>query len=188
MLDPSCPDITGRVLECLTLYGYSHDHPAVEAAVRYILLNQEEDGSWYGRWGVNYIYGSFLALRGLASTRALKAQAAMKRGAAFLRSVQNSDGGWGESCASYAVNRFVPAASTPSQTAWAILGLIAAGERNSPQVLRGVQFLLDTQAGDGSWQEDLATGTGFPKVFYLTYHLYRHYFPLLALATFRASR
>ena len=188
MLDPSCPDITGRVLECLTLYGYSHDHPAIEAAVRYLLLNQEEDGSWYGRWGVNYIYGSFLALRGLASARVLKAQSAIKRGANFLRSVQNPDGGWGESCASYAVNRFVPAGSTPSQTAWAILGLIAAGERNSPHVLRGVQFLLDTQTSDGSWQEDLATGTGFPKVFYLTYHLYRHYFPLLALATFRAPR
>jgi squalene-hopene/tetraprenyl-beta-curcumene cyclase len=188
MLDPSCPDITGRVLECLSLYGYSHDHPAVEAAIRYLLLNQEEDGSWYGRWGVNYIYGSFLAMRGLASTRALKAQSAIKRGAAFLRSVQNSDGGWGESCASYAVNRYVPAGSTASQTAWAILGLIAAGERNSSQVVRGVQFLLDTQTGDGSWHEDLATGTGFPKVFYLTYHLYRHYFPLLALAAFRSSR
>ena len=188
MLDPSCPDITGRVLECLSLYGYAHDHPAVEAAVRYLLLNQEEDGSWYGRWGVNYVYGTFLAMRGLVSTHVLKTQSAIKRGVAFLRSTQNADGGWGESCASYAVNRYVPADSTASQTAWAILGLIAAGERDSPHVLRGVQFLLDTQTADGSWREDLATGTGFPRVFYLTYHLYRHYFPLLALATFRASR
>jgi squalene-hopene/tetraprenyl-beta-curcumene cyclase len=183
MLDPSCPDITGRVIECLSKHGYSPDHPAVDAGIRYLIMHQENDGSWYGRWGVNYVYGTFLAIRGLQSTGDFRAKAAIKRATAFLRSVQNADGGWGESCASYTVNRFVPAESTASQTAWALLGLAAAGDTQLAAVSRGTTYLLETQGTDGNWDENLATGTGFPNVFYLTYHLYRHYFPLLALAT-----
>jgi squalene-hopene/tetraprenyl-beta-curcumene cyclase len=183
MLDPSCPDITGRVLECLSRYGYKPGHPAIDAGVRYLLMTQETDGSWYGRWGVNYTYGTFLALRGLQATGDIRARAAMARAADFLRGTQNQDGGWGESCASYAVNKYVPAPSTASQTAWALLGLAAAGDRASHVVNRGIEYLLESQRSDGSWDENLATGTGFPNVFYLTYHLYRHYFPLLALST-----
>jgi squalene-hopene/tetraprenyl-beta-curcumene cyclase len=183
MLDPTCPDITGRVLDALSRYGYKHGHPAVDSAVRYLVNAQESDGSWYGRWGVNYVYGTFLALRGLRASGHPAAEAAIERGAAWLRSVQNQDGGWGESCASYKAQHYIMAGSTPSQTAWALLGLAAAGEKSSAAACRGVRYLLDTQKPDGTWKEDLATGTGFPNVFFLTYHLYRQYFPLLALAT-----
>lgn len=185
MLDPSCPDITGRVLECLSRYGYKPGHPAIDAGVRYLLMTQEDDGSWYGRWGVNYIYGTFLALRALRATGDIRGQAAISRAAAFLRGIQNQDGGWGESCASYTVKKYVMAESTASQTAWALLGLAAAGDTASHAVNKGVEYLLETQQADGSWNENLATGTGFPNVFYLTYHLYRHYFPLLALTMLR---
>lgn len=182
MLDPTCPDITGRVLEALCRHGLAADHPAIQGGVRYLLGCQEANGSWYGRWGVNYLYGSFLALRGLAATGDASARPAMQRAARWIRSVQNRDGGWGESCGTYDVDHFVPAPSTASQTAWALLGLAAAGDHRSTQFEKGVKYLLDTQRPDGTWKEELATGTGFPRVFYLTYHLYRHYFPLLALA------
>jgi squalene-hopene/tetraprenyl-beta-curcumene cyclase len=182
MLDPTCPDITGRVLDALARYGLKHGHPAVDAGVRFLLNCQESNGSWYGRWGVNYVYGTFLAMRGLRATGHPAARAAIARAAEWLRSVQNQDGGWGESCSSYAQHRFVPARSTPSQTAWGVLGLLAAGDAHSAAVERGLRHLLDTQQPDGTWQEDLATGTGFPNVFFLSYHLYRNYFPLMALA------
>ena len=187
MLDPTCPDITGRVLDALARHGLTHGHPAVDSAVRYLLKHQNSDGCWYGRWGVNYVYGTFLALRGLCASGAPGARAAVKRGAEWLRSVQNPDGGWGESCAGYQAKHFVAAPSTPSQTAWALLGLAAAGDRTSAAATRGVRYLLDTQLPDGTWQEHLATGTGFPGVFFLSYHLYRQYFPLLALASCRTA-
>ncbi len=182
MLDPTCPDITGRVLDALTRYGIRAGHPAIDAGVRYLLNCQESDGSWYGRWGVNYVYGTFLAMRGLRSTGHQSAHPAIERGAEWLRTVQNQDGGWGESCSSYALHRFSPARSTPSQTAWAVLGLTAAGQVQSAAAQRGLRFLIDSQRPDGTWKEDLATGTGFPNVFFLSYHLYRNYFPLLAMA------
>jgi len=182
MLDPTCPDITGRVLDALSRYGYRYGHPAVDAGVHYLLNCQESNGSWYGRWGVNYIYGSFLAMRGLRATGHPGARTAIERAADWLRGVQNEDGGWGESCAGYRMNHFVTAHSTPSQTAWALLGLASAGDKTSAAFRRGLRYLLDTQQPDGTWKEDLATGTGFPNVFFLTYHLYRNYFPLLALA------
>jgi squalene-hopene/tetraprenyl-beta-curcumene cyclase len=188
MLDPTCPDITGRVLDALVQYGLPADHPAIQRGVQYLLYVQERDGSWFGRWGVNYVYGTFSALRGLAAAAPLKAQPAMQRAAQWLRSVQNSDGGWGESCASYVENRFVPMPSTPSQTAWALLGLAAAGDTNSETVQAGIQHLLATQQANGRWNEDLTTGTGFPNVFYISFHLYRNYFPLLALTTLRRLR
>ncbi len=183
MLDPTCPDITGRVLEALCRRGLTKDSPPVEKGIRYLLASQEKDGSWYGRWGVNYVYGSFLAMRGLRAAHSAEGRIRIQKAAAWLRSIQNSDGGWGESCASYKENRFVQAPSTASQTAWALLGLAAAGDVTSASARRGIHFLLDTQQQDGSWKEDLATGTGFPNVFFLNYHLYRDYFPLLALST-----
>jgi len=184
MLDPTCPDITGRVLEALCSWGLDGSHEAVRRAVRYLRAGQEQDGSWYGRWGVNYIYGTFLALRGLRAAGESDREAYILRAGEWLRSIQNPDGGWGESCAGYANGFFTPAGSTASQTAWAVLGLLAGGDSRSLSVNKGIEFLLETQRSDGAWDEELATGTGFPNVFYLSYHLYRQSFPLLALASF----
>jgi len=184
MLDPTCADITGRVLEALAAHNVPNDHKAVRRGVEWLVKHQEPDGSWYGRWGVAYIYGTCFALRGLAASGESDREAHILRAGEWLRSIQNADGGWGESCASYDNGTFTPAESTPSQTAWAILGLIAGGDPNSLSVRHGIEYLLETQRADGSWDETLATGTGFPKVFYLNYHLYKDYFPLLALASF----
>lgn len=184
MLDPTCPDITGRVLESLCRRGFDSSHPAIERGVHYLLEEQEENGSWYGRWGVNYIYGTFLALRGLTSSGSSHAADAIARGASWLRAVQNPDGGWGESCLGYSTERYERALSTPSQTAWAILGLIAAGAIRSNAVADGVRWLCQNQRSDGTWDESITTGTGFPQVFYIRYDMYRNYFPLLALATY----
>ncbi|MEK7408393.1 MAG: squalene--hopene cyclase [Acidobacteriota bacterium] len=187
MLDPTCPDITGRVLEAVCRLGLCGDHPSVRRAARYLLRAQEQDGSWYGRWGVDYIYGTFLALRGLRAAGESDREAHILRAGEWLRSIQNADGGWGESCASYDQGCYVPAPSTPSQTAWAILGLLASGDTSSRSVRKGVEYLVETQRDGGGWDEQLATGTGFPRVFYLSYHLYRHAFPLLALGEFLKS-
>jgi squalene-hopene/tetraprenyl-beta-curcumene cyclase len=184
MLDPTCPDITGRVIEALCAHGIQPGHPAVRRGVNYLIRTQEADGSWYGRWGVNYIYGTFLALRGLAAAGESDREAYILRAGEWLRSIQNADGGWGESCASYDNGCFAAASSTPSQTAWAILGLISGGDTNSISVRKGIEYLAGAQRPDGRWDEHLATGTGFPRVFYLTYHLYRDSFPLLALSAF----
>ena len=182
MLDPSCPDITGRVLEALCRRGFDNTHPAVQNGVRYLLDNQEKNGSWYGRWGVAYIYGTFLAMRGLRAAGGSASSTAIQKGARWLGSIQHRDGGWGESCASYRHRRFVDGPSCASQTAWALLGLAAAGSAGTLMARRGVDYLLSTQKPDGTWAESETTGTGFPTVFYLTYHMYRQYFPLLALA------
>ena len=184
MLDPSCPDITGRVLEALMRCGLPSKHPAVQRGVEYLLKSQEADGSWYGRWGVNYIYGTFLALRGLRATGISEYEPYIQRALEFIRAYQNRDGGWGESCASYDESRFVPNASTPSQTAWAILALLAGGDVRSESLYHAVDYLAGTQRPDGTWPEDYSTGTGFPRVFYLCYTEYRNMFPLLALSTF----
>jgi len=188
MLDPTCPDITGRVLEALIAMGVERSQPAIRRGVEYLIRAQEADGSWYGRWGVNYIYGTCFALRGLAAAGVSDHEAYVLRAGEWLRSIQNADGGWGESCAGYDEGAYVPAPSTPSQTAWAILGLIAGGDNNSISVHDGIEHLVATQQEDGSWHEDLATGTGFPRVFYLSYHMYRNSFPLLALNTFLQTR
>ena len=181
MLDPTCPDITGRVLEALSRRHAPHARESIRLGVQYLLRTQERDGSWYGRWGVNYLYGTFLALRGLRASGESGVEPAIGRAARWVLAVQNSDGGWGESCASYTRDEFVAAPSTPSQTAWGLLAAMAAGDRSSAAFERGVRYLVDSQRADGEWNETTATGTGFPNVFYLRYTLYRNYFPLLAL-------
>ncbi len=188
MLDPACPDITGRVLEALMASGMRADHTAVQRGVEFLKRTQEIDGSWYGRWGVDYIYGTFLALRGLRAAGEGDREAYILRAGEWLRSIQNADGGWGESCASYDNKTFTPGPSTPSQTAWGVLGLLASGDTASSSVLNGVEWLVEHQRADGGWDEDDSTGTGFPGVFYLKYHLYRNSFPVLALAAYRKAR
>jgi squalene-hopene/tetraprenyl-beta-curcumene cyclase len=184
MLDPTCPDITGRVLEALARWDLDPGHAAIRRGLRYLLKTQEADGSWYGRWGVDYIYGTFLALRGLRAVGYDDREAEVLRAGEWLRSVQNADGGWGESCASYDRKTFVAASSTPSQTAWAVLGLLAGGDTTSESVSKGIEYLIGSQREDGGWDEALATGTGFPRVFYLSYHLYRDSFPVLAFGEY----
>ena len=197
MLDPPTVDITGRILEMLANYGYDRSDKRVEKAIKFILSEQESDGSWFGRWGVNYIYGTFLVLRGLDAIGFDHNEPQMQQAAEWIRMVQNSDGGWGETCGSYddPDTRGV-GPSTPSQTAWALLGLLAAGDDRSDSIAKGVRWLLTRQRVDGSWDESMGegstrqsiiTGTGFPRVFYLSYNLYRQYFPLLALTSYRRT-
>ena len=185
MLDPPTVDITGRILEMLAAYGYTKEDPRVKKALKFIRKEQEADGSWFGRWGVNYIYGTMLVLRGLEAIGVDHHEPHVQQAAEWLRMVQNPDGGWGETCASYddpAQRGMGP--STPSQTAWAVMGLLAANDTRSDSVARGIAYLLRTQRKDGSWDEPATTGTGFPRVFYLVYTLYRDYFPLIALTTY----
>ena len=189
LLDPSTSDLTGRCLEMLAALGYDQTHPAVGPALRFLRREQEADGSWYGRWGVNYIYGTWSVLAGLRAIGVDLSDPAISRAVAWLESKQNPDGGWGESCHSYGD----PASSgkgdsTPSQTAWAIMGLMSAGMADAFSVARGVQYLLRQQTKEGSWEEVRHTGTGFPRVFYLRYHWYCQYFPLWALAMYRNLR
>ncbi len=189
MIDPSCEDITGRALETFHELGLPDGHPSVTSAVQFLLARQEADGTWYGRWGVNYIYGTWLVLRGLFLAGEDLRQPRYQRAAAWLRARQNPDGGWGELPHSYddrATKGRGP--STAAQTAWAIMALEALGEGRSATVERAVAYLLREQRYDGSWKDDHWTGTGFPKVFYLRYHLYATYFPLWALSVYRKSR
>jgi len=197
MLDPPTVDITGRMLEMLAAHGYTRTDKRVEKAIQFILSEQEPDGSWFGRWGVNYIYGTFLVLRGLEAIGFDHYEPQVQQAAEWIRMVQNSDGGWGESCGTYddPDTRGV-GVSTPSQTAWALLGLLAAGDDRSDSVAKGVRWLLERQLADGSWDESMGegakregiiTGTGFPKVFYLAYTLYRQYFPLMALTAYQRA-
>jgi squalene-hopene/tetraprenyl-beta-curcumene cyclase len=185
MLDPPTVDITGRVLECLAAYGYTQEDTRVRHAIDFIRKNQETDGSWFGRWGVNYVYGTMQVLRGLEAMGVDNHEPCIQQAAEWIRMYQNSDGGWGESCLSYDdPTKKGLGPSTPSQTAWAIMGLLAAGDTRSDAVARGIAWLLRNQRKDGGWDEPEYTGTGFPRVFYLAYHLYRVYFPLIALAEY----
>jgi squalene-hopene/tetraprenyl-beta-curcumene cyclase len=198
MIDPSTADITARVLECLSGFpefepvaGNQHpvQHPVILRALGFLRRDQCTDGSWYGRWGVNYLYGTWQVLRGLRCIGEDMQTPHARRAANWLIDHQNADGGWGEDIASYDdPSRRGVGTSTPSQTAWALMGLIAADEVNSPAVRRGIRHLVDGQDAQGTWRQDLWTGTGFPRVFYLNYHNYRHYFPLMALAQYRAAR
>ncbi len=188
MLDPSCPDITARVLEALGHYGFGVEHPQVSRAIDFLRKTQDERGCWIGRWGVNYLYGTWQVLCGLNCIGFDMQDAMVRRAVAWLQEVQQACGGWGESCRSYDDPSLAGQGTpTASQTAWALLALLAAGESDSDAVRTGIDYLLQTQGEDGNWREDLFTGTGFPKVFYLKYHLYRLYFPLMALGRYQQT-
>jgi squalene-hopene/tetraprenyl-beta-curcumene cyclase len=183
MIDPSSPDVTGRVLEALGVWGHQVGEAAVDQAVAYLRRSQQADGSWLGRWGVNYIYGTWQALSGLAAVGVSGTDPMVSAGAQWLLVHQQACGGWGESPLSYAdPSTRGQGLPTASQTAWALLGLMAAGLDRHPAVARGIRYLMDHQCADGRWEETQFTGTGFPLVFYLRYHLYPVYFPLLALS------
>jgi squalene-hopene/tetraprenyl-beta-curcumene cyclase len=189
LLDPSTADLAGRCLEMLGALGYDRTHPAVQPALAFLKRQQEADGSWYGRWGVNYIYGTWSVLAGLRAIGEDVSSPYIRRAVSWLESKQNPDGGWGEACLSYAEEAHSgKGQSTPSQTAWALMALMSAGMTDSLSIARGVQFLLRHQLKDGSWEEVMHTGTGFPRVFYLRYHWYCQYFPLWALAMYRNLR
>jgi len=184
MIDPSTADVTARVLECLGRFGWTADHPAVQRGVRFLLKDQCNDGSWFGRWGVNYVYGTSGVLRAL-ETVSLNAQDYCKRAVDWLKTVQKPDGSFGESLRSYHLDSAKGQGnSTPSQTAWGLIGLLAAADKGDPAIAKAAESLVRQQNEDGSWDEDDFTGTGFPCVFYLKYHLYRNSFPVYALARF----
>ncbi len=192
LLDPPTADVTGRCLAMLAQLGEASQKPAREA-VAYLLAEQEADGAWYGRWGVNYVYGTWSALTALNAAGLPHEHAAMRRAVAWLEARQNPDGGWGEDGDTYPERGGTApdggsrrnSASTSSQTAWALLALLAAGEADNPAVARGAAYLLRSQTEAGGWDEDDYSGTGFPRVFYLRYHGYRQIFPLWALARLR---
>lgn len=186
MIDPPTADITARVMESLAMLGIDRNHPAMQEALAFVWKTQEADGSWVGRWGVNYLYGTWQVLVGLNAIGIDKTDPRIRQAVRWLKDTQLDIGGWGESPATYedpSLKGKGPA--TASQTAWALLGLMAAGEAGSQAVQRGISYLLATQQEDGIWREEEFTGTGFPRVFYLKYHYYPVYFPLMALARYR---
>jgi squalene-hopene/tetraprenyl-beta-curcumene cyclase len=188
MLDPSCPDITARVLEALGHFGTDANHPAAVRALEFLRRTQLPDCGWPGRWGVNYLYGTWQVLQGLRAIDFPMDDPMVRRAVAWLKRVQQSSGAWGESCASYDDPKYAGIGEpTASQTAWALLGLIAAEQANSPEAQAGIRWLLRTQNENGGWHEEPFTGTGFPKVFYLKYHMYPLYFPLMALSRFATA-
>jgi squalene-hopene/tetraprenyl-beta-curcumene cyclase len=180
--DPSCPDITGRTLECLGHFGVRPDHEAVQKALRFLEFEQEPEGCWFGRWGVNYIYGTWQVVCGLRNIGVDMTQPWIQKAGSWLRKVQKEDGSFGESADTYEDPSLKGAGpSTPSQTAWGTMALMAIYGPNDEGVLKGIRYLLDTQLASGTWDESWFTGTGFPRVFYLRYHLYRLYFPIMCL-------
>lgn len=185
-LDPTSPDVTAHAIELLG--ELNADSDSLKKALSYLKREQEADGAWYGRWGVNYIYGTGLVLAALEAAGQDMTDDYVNQAVSWLECYQNPNGGWGETCQTYEDHLARGSGpSTASQTAWALLGLVAAGRQDSPAVKRGLNYLLSTQQKDGSWREDAYTGTGFPGAFYLRYDLYRIYFPLLALARYRAA-
>ena len=192
LLDPPTVDVTSRIIWMLAKWGFTKDHPRVKRALEFVKDRQELDGCWFGRWGVNYIYGTFLALNGLKAIGEDMKAPFSRKAVRWLESHQNEDGGWGETCQSYAEPSLRGRGqSTASQTAWALLGLLAAGEEHSPVVEKGVRYLIETQKDSGefsgSWWEEEFTGTGFPIHFFIKYHMYQHFFPLMALSRYRRS-
>jgi len=186
MIDPPTADLAGRLLEMMGTFGYEKDFGRAQRAIKFLHEEQESDGSWWGRWGVNYIYGTWSVLMGLRAIGEDLSLPYVRRAVEWLKDRQNEDGGWGEECLSYwDQSKAGTGESTPSQTAWAVLGLLAAEEEPSPAVMRGITYLLSHQETTGSWSEALFTGTGFPQHFYLRYYGYCNYFPLMALGQFR---
>ncbi|WP_240928274.1 terpene cyclase/mutase family protein [Thalassoroseus pseudoceratinae] len=189
MIDPSTADITARIIEMFSHLNVPLSHPALEKAAEFVWSEQEPDGAWFGRWGVNYIYGTWQVLVGMTHIGYSTMDPRIQAGVRWLKNCQQSSGGWGETADSYDDPKLRgQGPATASQTAWALMGLMAAGEENSPEVQRGVEYLLSTQKDDGTWDEPWFTGTGFPKVFYLRYHYYRIYFPLMALGRYNRLR
>ncbi len=187
LLDPPTADVTARCVSMLAQLGLPQDADAIRRGVAWLERDQHPEGSWWGRWGVNHIYGTWSVLCALNAAGMAEDAPPVARAAAWLRSIQNPDGGWGESCDSYALDRqgHEPAPSNPSQTAWALLGLMAAGEVATDAVARGAAWLQAHQQADGLWGQEHYVGGGFPRVFYLRYHGYPKYFPLWALARYR---
>ena len=190
MIDPNTADVTARVIEMLGACNLKMEGDRIQKALNYLYQEQEKDGSWFGRWGVNYIYGTSGVLSALAVLEIDKHRPQLQQGINWLLSCQNNDGGWGETCWSYNdPNLKGKGVSTPSQTAWALIGLLDAGEAlNSfaaDAIEGGINYLLTTQTDEGTWEEAEFTGTGFPCHFYIRYHLYRHYFPLIALGRYQ---
>ena len=184
-LDPPTADVTAHALEMLGRLGYASDFPPARRGLRFLNQLQEPDGSWWGRWGVNYTYGLGAALPALTELGEPMDAPGVHRAIQWLREHQQADGGWGEGCESYAEPNLRGAGpSTPSQTAWALMALVASGEAPSDAATRGVEYLIERQRADGTWDEPQFTGTGFPTDFMINYHLYRHYFPLMALGRY----
>lgn len=189
LIDPPTADLTGRMLELMGHYGYEKTHHVAVRAIEFLKKDQTAEGPWFGRWGVNYIYGTWYVLMGLEAIGEDMGQPYIRKAVNWVKSRQNLDGGWGEVCDSYADRTLMGCgSSTASQTAWALMALMAAGEADCNAVERGVQYLLSTQNEDGTWDEDAFTGTGFPKFFKIKYHIYRNCFPLTALGRFRRLR
>jgi len=185
MIDPGTADITARVLEMFGTLNVPAAHPAAQRAIDFVWNNQESDHAWFGRWGVNYIYGTWQVLAGLSAIGVPIDDPRVRGAADWLKQHQQPDGSWGESAATYDhPQQRGSGHATASQTAWAVLGLMAAGEADCESVKQGISWLLTTQLDDGTWEEPWFTGTGFPRVFYLRYHYYRIYFPLIALARY----
>jgi squalene-hopene/tetraprenyl-beta-curcumene cyclase len=180
--DPSCPDITGRTLECLGHFGFRPDDPAIRKALRFLEFEQEPEGCWFGRWGVNYIYGTWQVVCGLKTVGVDISQPWIQKAGAWLKTVQKQDGSFGESADTYEEpSRKGLGPSTPSQTSWGTMALLAIYGPEDPAVCKGIRYLVNTQLDSGTWDEVWFTGTGFPRVFYLRYHLYRLYFPIMCM-------
>jgi squalene-hopene/tetraprenyl-beta-curcumene cyclase len=188
MLDPPTEDVSGRVLSCLGVMNREQDKPAIARCVEYLKSTQQDDGSWWGRWGTNYIYGTWSALAGLMQVGEDPQQPYVRRAVGWLLSRQNADGGWGETCDSYedsGLRGTHGGQSIPEVTAWSILALLACGEVGSPAVARGIGYLVEAQAADGLWHHPFFNAPGFPRVFYIKYYGYSAYFPLWALTRYR---
>jgi squalene-hopene/tetraprenyl-beta-curcumene cyclase len=191
LLDPPTEDVTARCISMLAQLGKTAaTSPGIRHGVKYLRRTQMAEGSWYGRWGMNYIYGTWSVLCALNAAGIDRADPMMRRATEWLVKIQNPDGGWGEDGASYKLNytTYEPAPSTASQTAWSLLALMAAGEVDHPAVRKGVAYLMQSQNKQGVWDEQRYTATGFPRVFYLRYHGYPKFFPLWALARYRNLR
>jgi squalene-hopene/tetraprenyl-beta-curcumene cyclase len=187
LLDPPTEDVTARCLSLLAQLGGTANNPVVATAIDYLRRTQRADGSWFGRWGMNYIYGTWSVLCALNAAGIDRRAPEMRKAAEWLISTQNSDGGWGEDGSSYKLDYrgYETAPSTASQTAWALLGLMAAGDIGHPAVERGITYLARTQGADGLWEEPRYTAVGFPRIFYLRYHGYSKFFPVWAMARYR---